>query len=357
MLVLRHENAPTPRSDGYTEALETLRERRGEGNLHFDVNIPSQSDTRLAAKLFEMVSLAREQGLDCHLGGLPPSQRNLLELALAVPASRESRSRPHGPISRIGEQVHAFVVEGRRVVEFTGELVLACLRFGAGKARFRKRDFWILLQACGAGALPIVSLIAVMVGIILGFVGAVQLQKFGATIYMIDLVGLAMAREMGAVMTGVILSGRTGAAFAAQLGTMNVNQETDALETLGISRMEYLVLPRVLALVLMMPLLTLYADFLGWMGAFIVAIPMNISPAEFWIQLAEAVTLKNVGLGLFKSVFFGGVVGACGCYYGLRSGRSSSAVGEAATSAVVAGITGIILLDAFFAFTFEILGW
>jgi len=172
---------------------------------------------------------------------------------------------------------------------------------------------------------------------------------------MTDLVGLSMAREMGCLMTGIIMSGRTGAAFAAQIGSMNVNQEVDALETLGISPIEFLVLPRTVALVLMMPLLTMYADILGWIGAFFVALPLGINPAEFLLQLRDSLEMGQVHYGLFKSLFFGIVVATAGCYYGLKSGRSSAAVGSATTKAVVAGITWIVVLDALFAFVFEIL--
>ena len=336
--------------------LSGIREISGPEKLTFSFDDSDHRDRRLIPFLLDIIRVARERHLETDLENLPESVRKLLQIALAVDSHDPPPKTSSNPISGIGRQAFRAICESRGFLEFMGELVYTFGRFLTGKARFRQRDFWSILQACGVDALPIVSLIAVMVGVILGFVGAVQLQKFGATIYMIDLVGLAMAREMGAVMTGVILSGRTGAAFAAHIGTMNVNQEIDALETLGISAMEFLVLPRTIALVLMMPLLTLYANFLGWFGAFIVAIPMNISPAEFWIQLAEAVSLVNIGLGIIKSFFFGLIVAASGCYYGLDSGRSSAAVGEAATRAVVAGITWIIIFDAVFAFTFEIIG-
>lgn len=336
--------------------LAGIRETSGPGTLTFRFGDADIRDPRLVPFLLDIIRAGKERRLGTDLESLPESVRKLLRIALAVEPHEPPLKASSNPIAGIGRQAFQAICESRGFLEFMGELVYTFGRFLTGKARFRQRDFWSILQACGVDALPIVSLIAIMVGVILGFVGAVQLQKFGATIYMIDLVGLAMAREMGAVMTGVILSGRTGAAFAAHLGTMNVNQEIDALKTLGISAMEFLVLPRTIALVLMMPLLTLYADFLGWMGAFLVAIPMNISPAEFWIQLAEAVSLTNIALGIIKSFFFGIIVAASGCYYGLRSGRSSAAVGQAATRAVVAGITWIIIFDAVFAFTFEIIG-
>ncbi|MFO7724387.1 MAG: ABC transporter permease [Oceanipulchritudo sp.] len=338
------------------EVISGIRESSRPGTLTFCFGESVSHDQRMVPFLLDIIRASHDQKLEADLESLPESVRKLLRIALAVDPHEPPGRSSSNPISEIGIKAFRAICESRGFIEFMGELVYTFGRFLTGKARFRQRDFWAILQSCGVEALPIVSLIAVMVGVILGFVGAVQLQKFGATIYMIDLVGLAMAREMGAVMTGVILSGRTGAAFAAQIGTMNVNQEIDALKTLGISAMEFLVLPRTIALVLMMPLLTLYANFLGWMGAFVVAIPMNISPTEFWIQLAEAVSLTNIALGIIKSFFFGMIVAASGCYYGLRSGHSSAAVGEATTRAVVAGITWIIIFDAVFAFTFEIIG-
>jgi phospholipid/cholesterol/gamma-HCH transport system permease protein len=257
---------------------------------------------------------------------------------------------------RIGRDTVSAIKDSRGFYKFLGELIYCFFQFLRGKARFRKSDFWVTLQACGVGALPIVSLISLLIGVILAFVGGVQLQKFGATIFMVDLVGLAMAREMGCIMTGVIMSGRTGAAFAAQIGSMNVNEEVDALETLGFSPMEYLVLPRALAMILMMPLLTLYSDFLGFLGGFIVAIPLDISASEFWTQLTGSLNLRHMAVGIIKSFFFGVIVAASGCYFGLLSGRSSASVGEAATKAVVAGIMWIIVLDAIFAFVLQAIG-
>jgi phospholipid/cholesterol/gamma-HCH transport system permease protein len=157
---------------------------------------------------------------------------------------------------------------------FIGEAFVAFLKLFTGKARFQRRDLWVIFQETGVQALPIVSLISLLVGLILAFVGAVQLRMFGAQIFVADLVGIGMVRVLGAVMTGVIMAGRTGAAFAGELGTMQVNEEIDALQTLGIPPMEFLVLPRMLALMLMMPLLCLYADLMGLLGGLIVGVGM-----------------------------------------------------------------------------------
>jgi phospholipid/cholesterol/gamma-HCH transport system permease protein len=215
----------------------------------------------------------------------------------------------------------------------------------------------LTLQQCGIQALPIVSLISLLVGLILAFVGAVQLMMFGAQIYVASLVGIAMVRVMGAIMTGIIMAGRTGAAFAAQLGTMQVNEEIDALKTLGISPMEFLVLPRMLALTLMMPLLCLYADLMGILGGLIVGVGMlDLSAVEYFNQTKASVTLTYFWIGLFHSAVFGVLVALAGCLRGLQCGRSASAVGDAATSAVVTGIVSIIVATAIITIMCNVLG-
>jgi phospholipid/cholesterol/gamma-HCH transport system permease protein len=314
-------------------------------------------DTLAAANLLEVIRCAAARGFQCDPEDLPERMAPLLRLALPLPERRAPAGPAEPALTRLGRRTVEVGGAARRFVAFLGELVASAANLLRGRVRWRWRDFWVILQDCGVGALPIVSLLALLTGSILGFVGAMQLRKFGATIYMTDLVGLTMAREMAAIMTAVIMTGRTGAAFAAQIGSMNVNQEIDALETLGLSPVEYLILPRTLALVLMLPLLTLYANVLGWFGGYLVALPMNINSAEYWFQLKGSLSLEHIGFGLSKSVFFGIVVATTGCYYGLRSGRSSAAVGQATTRAVVAGITWIVVLDAVFAFMDETLNW
>ena len=205
--------------------------------------------------------------------------------------------------------------------------------------------------------LPIVTLISVLIGLILAFVGAVQLEMFGAQIYVANLVGLGMAREMGAMMTGIIMAGRTGAAFAAQIGTMQVNEEIDALQTMGISPMDFLVMPRMIALIVMMPLLCLYANFMGILGGMFVGMSMlDISFAQYLEQTRSAISMTDFSLGLVKSVVFGVIVAMSGCLRGIQCGRSSTAVGNAATSAVVTGIVLIVIFDSLLTVIYSFLG-
>jgi phospholipid/cholesterol/gamma-HCH transport system permease protein len=244
------------------------------------------------------------------------------------------------------------------VLEFLGQVMLALGRFVTRRARFQARDLWLLVQQCGVEALPIVALISFLVGLILAFVGAVQLRQFGAQVYVADLVGLGMVREMGALMTGILMAGRTGAAFAAQLGTMRVNEEVDALQTLGISPVEYLVLPRLLALTLMLPLLCVFADLIGIAGGGLVGVGMfGIEPTQYVQRTIHRISVDDCLVGVAKSAVFGVLVALAGCLRGLRASGSASAVGQAATSAVVTGIVAIVCADGLFAVLSTVLGF
>jgi len=316
-------------------------------------------DSALITFLLRLHAAGRERDVELDLSGLPDGARRLLSLSQAVPARGDAA--PAKPsellLARIG---HAGVREAKGVGEtlsFVGEATLSFLRLLRGKPAFRRSDFFLLIQQTGAEALPIVSIISLLVGLILAFVGAVQLRWFGAEIYVADLVGIAMTREMAPIMTGIVLAGRTGASFAANIGTMQGNEEIDALSTLGISPMDFLVLPRLLAMLLMMPLLVLYADFVGIFGGWLVGVGMlDLTSAAYVSQTLAKVSADQFLIGLTKSLFFGLIVATAGCMRGLQAGRSAAAVGNAATSAVVTGIVYIIVVDAVFAVLCNIVG-
>ena len=316
-----------------------------------------QTEGPAVAVVLECLRMAEKAGVERDLSGLSEDMGRLIELAMAVPMPSRRTDPSLGIIEQVGRKAVEVLHQCRILIEFLGELVYSFGRLLTGKARFRHRDFWRILQECGVSALPIVALLSILTGTILGFIGAVQLRKFGATIYMTDLVGLAMAREMACLMTGIIMSGRTGAAFAAHIGSMEVNEEINALRTFGLSPIEFLVLPRTLALFLMLPLLTLFSNVLGWTGGFLVALPMGINPVEYWQQLQASLQVSDILFGLSKAFVFGLVIAVSGCYYGLQSERNTAVVGRAATRAVVAGITWIVVLDAIFAFMDETLSW
>lgn len=292
------------------------------------------------------------------LDGLPPNLHGLMELALAVPeesdAGRKTEELPF--VKKLGKTALGFWASILSVADFTGQTVLALGRFLTGRARFRWRDFWVIVQESGSQALPIVTLISLLIGMILAFVGNAQLAGFGASLFVADLVGIAMVREMGVMMTAIIMSGRTGAAFAAHLGSMKANEEIDALKTFGFDPFDFLVLPRMIALTLMMPLLTIYSNAIGIFGGMVVAAGVGIPPVLFWSRILESVDLTNASLGVFKSVFFGAAIAMSGCLQGMHAGNSSAAVGEATTRAVVAAITAVIVMDSAFAAIFTVLG-
>jgi phospholipid/cholesterol/gamma-HCH transport system permease protein len=291
------------------------------------------------------------------LEGLPDNLRGLMELALSVPERIEAKQQEDeaSGLNSLGLKTRAAWQGMESVLEFVGDTVRSILRFLTGKAKFRKEDFWSVMQDCGVGALPIVALISFLIGMILAFVGNVQLANFGASIYVANLVGIAMVREMGVMMTAIIMSGRTGAAFAAHIGSMNANQEIDALKTFGFNPFDYLVLPRVFALVLMMPFLTIYSNIIGILGGMLVGFAVGIPPELFWNEMLTTVDLTQASLGVIKSVFFAVAIAISGCLQGMKSGGSSAAVGKATTRAVVASITAIIILDSVFAVIFTIL--
>ena len=321
----------------------------GVRRVAFEAAALGNWDSGLLTFLLKVFDRCSAAGVAVEKTGLPSGVVRLLDLATAVPerkgARREAKRDPF--LARVGAAAEKAWKSNRDAVTFVGDVAVAVLRMFRGKARFRGSDLLEIIQECGAQALPIVSLISVLVGLILAFVGAIQLKAFGAQLYVADLVGIAVVREMAAIMTGIIVAGRTGAAFAAKLGTMQVNEEIDALKTMGFSPTEFLVLPRMVALFLMMPLLCLYADLMGVLGGMIVGVTLlDLGLMQYYLQTKAAVNLNNLWIGLVMSAVFGVLVAFSGCLRGIQCGRSASAVGEATTSAVVTGIVSIIVATA-----------
>ncbi|MDD2761620.1 MAG: ABC transporter permease [Methylomonas sp.] len=306
-------------------------------------------DSRLPSYLLKIADYCDAKGVALDMSTMSDGLQNLLKLARAVP-ERAGVRRSEERISlliKIGNSVLDLTKDSLALVRFVGEVMLALRALLIGRARFRWIDLTIFIQDTGPNALPIVSLISLLVGLILAFVGALQLAMFGAQIYIADLVALGTVREMGPLMTAVIMSGRTGAAYAAQLGTMNVNSEIDALKTMGISPLEFLVLPRMLALILMMPLLTMYADLMGILGgALVSANAFDVTMMQYYNEIAKAVVLTDFCVGFFKSLVFAVLIAVAGCMRGMQCGRSASAVGDAATAAVVDSIIYIVVSDS-----------
>jgi len=309
-------------------------------------------DSRCLAFVSQCQDLCRERGLEFRDEHLPEGVRRLLRLAAAVPEKKDARRETaRSPwLARVGEAALRSGEAAREMLAFLGETVLAFGRLLRGRAQFRWADAFLVMQQCGPEALGIVALINFLVGLIIAFVGAVGLLQFGAAVFVADMVAIGTVREMGCLMTGIILCGRTGAAFAAQLGTMKVNEEINAFRTFGISPIEFLVLPRIIALVLMMPLLCLFADVISIAGGFTVSVLMlDLTATEYLTRTLNAISLTSFLLGVGKGSFFGFLVAYTGCLRGMQCGSNAAAVGEATTRAVVAGITAIIASDGLFA--------
>lgn len=328
------------------------------GRLAFDFSGVGKWDTGLMVFLVGCLEEAGEKGFSLDESTFPEGVRKLLELSRAVP-EKESDSvdgRP-GFLDRLGQDASEILGGIGQFLSFTGEVAIGMGRLATGRKVFRSVDFMTILYQCSAAALPIVGLISLLSGLTMAFVGAVQLQKFGAEVFVADLVALAMVREMGALMAAIVMTGRTGASFAAQLGNMRVSEEIDAFQTMGVRPVDFLVVPRLIALVLVMPLLCMYANVIGILGGYLVGVLMlDMSTHQYITQTFNAMSLNDLFSGEIKSLFFGIVVATSGCFYGILCGQSSEAVGQAVTRSVVTGITFIIVVDAIFAVIFHILG-
>jgi phospholipid/cholesterol/gamma-HCH transport system permease protein len=315
------------------------------GGIQFDSAAIEGWDSSVLTFLMGVEDAAEDRSIPVDRAGLPDGVRRLVQLARTVPErgirAEESKKPPLARLGDFGIKTYEGALDELR---FLGEASEAFGRFLRGKASYRKSDLRVLIQQAGADAIGIASLVSLLFGLILAFVGAVQLQQFGASIYVADLVGVGMVRDMAAFMTAIIVAGRSGAAYAAQIGTMKVTEEIDALRTTGISPMEFLVVPRIVALVLMMPLLTIYADFMGILGGYLVGTGLlDISPRAYIQQTTGAVNMTHFIPGVVKGTVYGLLVALAGCKQGMDAGSSASAVGDAATKAVVNGVVAIIV--------------
>ncbi len=341
------------------ELSQTLQQQPELKQLSINCQTLGFWDSRLISFILLLQKDLVQRQIELDRSGLPSGVIKLLELASKHPerSGIEKQYQPDNSIEKLGKILISSWYESEKFIIFVGETALSLKRFFNAKARFRSQDFVLLLQECGPSALPIITLISLLIGLILAFMGAIQLRQFGADIYIANLVAIGMSREMGAMMTAIIMAGRTGAAFAAKLGSMQVNEEINAFKTMGIPAIDFLVLPRILALLLMMPLLTLYANVIGMMGGLFVGVGlMDITLLEYYLQTQQSITLVDWFIGLSKSVVYGFLIALIGCMSGIQCGHNASAVGQATTTAVVRSIVFIIVADAIFTLIFESLG-
>lgn len=309
-----------------------------------------------AAFLSALLRRLRTNGTDVRVEGVPRELSSLLELA-----GDGTNAPPPPPTPGLRKHLGLWALgiwdELKAILALVGEIILRLPRFATGRAKVRRNEVIDVLAESSTRALLIVGIVNLLMGAILAFVGAVQLRAFGAGIYVADLVGIASVRELAPVMTAIVLAGRTGASFAARIATMQGNEEIDALVTLGIPPEEFLVLPRVVALALLMPLLYAYACAASLLGGVMVAVPiLDLTVTGYLVETQAAIKSANFAIGATKALVFGVMVALIGCRCGLRAGRSAADVGQATTAAVVNSIVAIIAVDAVFAICANALG-
>lgn len=339
--------------------IEKIQAKKNFDRIIVDCERMKKWDVTFLSFVANIAEIARKQDLIFEGRHLPDKAQKLLSLALEVPPRKgmDKTREEIGLCEYIGEKVLETPSTVRKVNNFNYEIMKAFSKFMLGKSSLYSRDLWQCIQECGVNALPIVSLTSLLLGLILAFVGAIQLAMFGTEVYVASLVGLSMVRIMGSLLTGIVLAGRTGASFAAIIGTMQVNEEIDALKTFGISPFEFLVLPRVIALTIMTPFLALYADIMGIIGGFLVGYFMlDISPLLYLENTLLFMQLHYVIIGLFHGFVFGFLIAVAGCYQGIYCGRNAEAVGQATTAAVVNSLLAIIISTAFLTLIFTALG-
>ena len=248
-------------------------------------------------------------------------------------------------------------MSGTELVSFLGQTVIAPGRSLRRPSRIRGRELVALIEKTGLDAMPIVEMISFLIGVVLAYQGADQLARFGAEIFTVNLVGIGVLREMGVLLTAIMLAGRSGSAFAAQIGTMKVNEEIDAMRTIGMDPMEVLVLPRVLALMVSLPLLTFFADIMGLLGGAVMATTaLDISFFQFARQLNASVPISALWIGLVKAPVFAFIIALVGCFEGLKVNGSAESVGQRTTRAVAESAFLVMVLDSMFSILFSVLG-
>lgn len=344
-------------ADALWKELSAAVEDIHDGAVTFDLSRVSVMDGGVLSMLLHLRAVLAERGARLELSGANDHIASLIELyggneRVVRPAPRELE----GLITQVGRGVVSVLAEARLVVEFLGQMVVAAVNVARQPRTANWRDTLPFVEKTGVDALPIVLLINSLVGFVMAFQAARQLATYGANIYVADLVGLSVTRELAPLMTAIIVCGRSGAAIAAELGTMKVNEEVDALRTMGLGPISYLVLPRALALLLVVPVLALLADIVGILGGMLVATTtLGLSPQAYMNETLIAVTPFDVGTGLFKSAAFAMTIALIACQQGFATSGGAEGVGRRATSTVVASLFSIVLIDTLFTMVFRAL--
>lgn len=325
-----------------------------KADLEIDSSAISALDTSGAWLLHRTVKTLEQQGNSVRIIGLRAESGPLLNLISACELLPPSAQSNTGLLASIGKQFWGSLENNVGMLAFVGESAIAMMRLIVQPRRIRWRTIFHNIQTAGFEALPIVGLLSFLMGVVIAYQGADQLQRFGANIYIADMVGLAMLRELSPLLTAIIVAGRSGSAYAAQIGTMKVTEEIDALRTIGISPQELLVLPKMIALIIALPLLTVFADVSGIIGGMIMArSKLDVSFDVFIVRLGDAVSLSSFLTGIIKAPVFAAIIALVGCYQGFQVGGSADSVGRQTTLSVVQAIFLVILADALFSLVFN----
>ncbi len=357
-VVVRLEGRLDATSTGrvWSSVMDALGTRR-YGALVIDCTDVSYCDGAGLGFLFHMRCQCALRNLTCEIKGLRDEFTKLLDSFNPSDYREQSgRVESSSVVHDTGRSVVGVLTDIRNQVVYVGELISALVHAVLNPGRIRWRDAFLVAERVGADAVPIIGLIGFLLGLILTFQSAMPMRQFGADIFVADLVGISLVRELGPLMTAIILAGRTGASFAAELGTMKINEELDALDTMGLKPVRFLVVTRVLGTVVMTPLLTIYGILSGLVGSLIVYQSLGFPFATFYHQVTGFVGWLDLAGGLYKSIFFGFLVSAIGCLRGLETRSGSSAVGISTTRAVVSGIVLIAIADGIFAVLYFYLG-
>lgn len=323
--------------------------------VRFEMSGVESADGGAVALLVQTKWDLEKGGATCAFVGARDKVAKILELyGETNPGEQRPADEPQRVLAQIGQASFDALLEVKVVLAFLGSLVLAVLGIARKPGTGNWRELPGLANRTGSDAVPIVLLINFLLGLILAFQCSAELREFGANVYVADLVGLSIARELGPLMTAIIVCGRSGAAFAAELGTMKVSEEVDALQTMGFGPLRYLVVPRVLALLLVTPILTLLGDAIGFLGGLLIAVlTLDMTPRGYLIETVKAVHIWDFTQGLVKSAAFGIAIALIACQQGLATSGGAEGVGRRTTSAVVITLFMIILLDACFTMLFH----
>ena len=337
-----------------TSAIEKMSPNR----VVVDASKINYCDVSGIGLLVEILRRQQMRGGEAEIRGLQARFQRILDLfdpAKFRDAETEKRESVN-LAEEVGKTVYRIWQDAYDLIVFVGEVFVSLVYAFRNPRRVRWKDAFLVAETTGVNALPIIALVSFLVGLIMGFQAVIPMRQFGAEIFVADLVGLAILRELGPLMTAIVLTGRSGSAFAAELGTMKVNEEIDALNTMGLDPVRFLVVSRVIAALAMTPLLTIFSDLIGVMGGSLVLRSLGYPFITYWNQVLSAVSYTDFLSGLVKSLVFGITIAGIGCLRGLQTKIGATAVGESATRAVVSGIVLIVIIDGVFSVVYYYLG-